>query len=74
MLLACRMSALVEKASLAQDVRGCWSILPDKFKGVTVLRSLLYPGYAFYYNSQEMTWGGLYVGDGLQNNDLVFML
>jgi hypothetical protein len=59
---------------LAADVRGSWAVHADSFKGVTVLRSLLFPGYAFYYSAHTLTWGGLYVGDGLQNTDLVFML
>ena len=59
---------------LAADVRGSWSVHHDSFKGTSVLRSLLFPGYCFYYNSHDLTWGALYVGDGLQNNDLVFML
>jgi radial spoke head protein 9 len=71
-----RSSALEEgkAGGLAGDVRGSWSLQYDSFKGVAVLRSLLFPGYCFYYSSRDMTWGSLYVGDGMQNNDLVFML
>jgi radial spoke head protein 9 len=71
-----RINALEEGkgGGLAVDVRGSWSLHYDSFKGVTVLRSLLYPGYCFYYSSRDLTWGGLYVGDGLHNDDLVFML
>ncbi len=60
--------------SLADDVRGAWALQHDPFKGIAILRSLVYPGYFFYYSSPEVAWGGLYVGDGLQNCDLVFML
>ncbi|KIY96856.1 radial spoke protein 9 [Monoraphidium neglectum] len=66
--------ALQPDASLAQDVRGGWSVAADAFKGVTLLRSLLYPGYFFYYDNRGLTWGGFYSGDGLRNNDLAFML
>lgn len=59
---------------LAADVRGSWSMHSDSFKGVAVLRSLLYPGYCFYYSSHDLSWGGLYVGDGIQNTNLVFMI
>jgi radial spoke head protein 9 len=71
-----RASALEgsKQRGLAADVRGSWSVLYDSFRGVAVLRSLLFPGYAFYYSAHDLTWGGLYVGDGLQNADLVFML
>jgi hypothetical protein len=37
-------------------------------------RSLIYPGYSFYYDNRGLTWGGFYCGDGLRNFDLVFML
>lgn len=63
-----------KQLGLAADVRGSWSVHSDTLKGTFVLRSLLYPGYCFYYSSHDLTWGGLYVGDGLQNTDLVFML
>ena len=58
----------------ADDVRGCWSILHDKFRQSTVCRNLLFLGYTFYYSSANKTWGGFYNGDGLKNNDLIFML
>lgn len=71
-----RSSALEssKQLGLAADVRGSWAVHSDSFKGVSVLRSLLYPGYYFFYSSHDMTWGSLYVGDGVQNTDLVFML
>lgn len=60
--------------SLAQDMRGMWSLQYDSFKCIATLRSLLFPGYFFYYNAHEGTWGQLYCGDGMRNNDLIFML
>lgn len=65
---------LPDAKSLADDVRGTWSIQYDAFRGVANLRSLLYPGFFFYYDVRAATWGSLYVGDGVKNNDLVFML
>jgi hypothetical protein len=67
-------TALPGGASLAHDVRGCWALHWDAFRGVAVLRSLLAPGYCFYYNAAELSWGGFYQGDGLRNRDLIFML
>jgi hypothetical protein len=61
-------------ATLAHDVRGCWALHWDAFRGVAVLRSLLAPGYCFYYSASELSWGGFYQGDGLRNHDLIFML
>ncbi|KAK9824048.1 hypothetical protein WJX72_007337 [[Myrmecia] bisecta] len=60
--------------SLAEDVRGIWSLHHDSFKGTTVCRSLLWPGYVFYYSAATCSWGGLYMGSGQKNNDLIFML
>lgn len=36
--MPCRSQALAPGASLAQDVRGSWSLVADPFKGVTMLR------------------------------------
>lgn len=35
---------------------------------------MVWPGYTFYYHSHDLTWGSLYVGDGVRNDDLIFML
>jgi len=37
-------------------------------------RNLLWLGYTFFYDAHQLTWGALYVGNGLRNNDLIFML
>jgi radial spoke head protein 9 len=60
--------------TLAEDVRGIWSLHWDAFSEVATVRCLLYPGYAFYYSHKALTWGGLYMGSGLKNNDLIFAL
>ncbi|KAG2496768.1 hypothetical protein HYH03_005176 [Edaphochlamys debaryana] len=60
--------------TLSNDLRGTWAVQYDAFKGVAQVRSLLWPGYFFYYSANELTWGALYAGDGCRNNDLVFML
>lgn len=61
-------------ATVAEDVRGSWTLQYDAFKEVTVCRNLLFLGYSFYYNHSTCTWGGFYHGDGLKNKNLVFML
>lgn len=63
-----------EGPSLADDVRGVWSLQFDGFKQLTVVRSLLWPGFAYYYSGSSGTWGQLYMGNGMKNTDLVFML
>jgi len=61
-------------ATLADDLRGTWSVNYDPFKQIAAVRSLLYPGYTFYYAGHEATWGSFYHGDGTRNNELIFML
>lgn len=63
-----------ELVSLAEDVRGTWALTFDSFTRVAVVRSLLWPGYAFYYSAATNTWGKMYSGPGYSNSDLVFML
>jgi hypothetical protein len=61
-------------ATAASDLRGAWAVHYDELKQVAVCRSLLHLGYSFYFDADANTWGGFYNGDGLKNNDLVFML
>ncbi len=61
-------------SSLAKDVQGTWSLQHDAFQGQTIIRSLIWPGYHFYFNSNTTSWGSQYNGNGCKNNDLVFML
>ena len=42
--------------------------------GKALVRSMVWLGYTFYYDSQTATYGGMYVGTGIRNNDLIFML
>lgn len=60
--------------TLASDLRGTWAVQHDPFRQVAICRSLLWPGYCFFYNGAELTWGGLYMGTGIRNNDLIWML
>ena len=60
--------------TLADDLRGTWSVHYDPFKQQAVVRSLLFLGYSLYYNGADNAWGALYQGHGLRNNDLIFML
>ncbi len=64
-------------------MRHTWALQHDAGAGQSVLRSLLYPGYAFFYRAQgwaatpsapRPAWGGLYMGTGAINGDLIFMV
>lgn len=61
--------------SLAGDMpHKCWSVLSDVTKTVAIVRSQLWPGYYAYHRCNTNVLGGVYIGDGLRNNDLPFML
>lgn len=61
--------------SIAQDdIRGSWSVQPDTTKCQVMIKSLLWPGYYSYHKLKTKIFGGLYIGDGIKNVDLPFML
>ncbi|KAG2386965.1 hypothetical protein C9374_002000 [Naegleria lovaniensis] len=53
---------------------GCWTIQYEELLNVVVVRSLLWPGYVFYHRLQSDVFGGYYIGSGLKNMDLCFMM
>ena len=59
---------------LGEDHKGTWALQYDALQQRTLIKSLLYPGYCFYYSGASKTWGGLYQGTGAQNPDLLFMI
>ncbi|GAQ84986.1 flagellar radial spoke protein [Klebsormidium nitens] len=61
-------------ASLSKDIQGLWSLQYDEFLCTATVRSLLWPGYSLYYSASDRTWGSLYVGSGLKNEDVAFMI
>lgn len=61
--------------SIAQDdIRGSWSVQPDTTKTQVIIKSLLWPGYYAYHKLRSKIFGGVYIGDGIKNVDLPFML
>ena len=52
----------------------CWSVLSDVTKTVAIVRNQLWPGYYAYHRCNTAIHGSVYIGDGLRNNDLPFML
>ena len=61
--------------SIAEDIpKGCWSIQYDGVQDAVFLRSLHWPGYAFFNVPEMPIYGGIYVGNGQKNKDLPFML
>jgi radial spoke head protein 9 len=61
--------------TLAQDpLKGAWTIQKDTTESVAIIRNKLWPGYYAYHKTNSAINGSLYIGNGLRNNDLPFML
>ena len=52
----------------------CWSRNSDTTLSVAILRSQLWPGYYAYHRCNTNVYGSLYIGDGIMNASLPFML
>ena len=52
----------------------CWSIIKDTTQSVATLRSQLWPGYYGFQRSNTPIYGSVYIGDGIKNIDLPFMI
>ncbi|XP_077090902.1 radial spoke head protein 9 homolog [Siphateles boraxobius] len=60
---------------LSEDIpKGSWSLQLERGGTVCVLRSLLWLGLTFFHVPQTPQHGYIYMGDGLINLDLPFML
>ena len=64
----------LDDASLEKPSQG-WTIRRDEINpSVVVLRSRVYPGFCAYARANCRIFGGLYIGDGLKNLTLPFMI
>ena len=53
---------------------GMWSIQKDTTGQMAVIRNNVWAGFTAYHKAASGDFGGIYNGDGLKNQDLVFML
>mmetsp|Transcript_28676 Transcript_28676/g.55979 ORF Transcript_28676/g.55979 Transcript_28676/m.55979 type:complete len:306 (-) Transcript_28676:110-1027(-) len=61
--------------SLNDDLpAGAWSLKYDTPNNMIIIRSLAFPGYVFFSVVNSNVYGSAYVGTGLRNWDLAFML
>lgn len=61
--------------SIADDsVKGSWSVQLDTTRSAVSVKSLLWPGYIAFHKLKTKLFGGVYIGDGIKNVDLPFML
>ena len=51
---------------------GTWSIQPDTTNTLAVIRNNVWAGFTAYHKAGTCEFGGVYVGDGFKNSDLVF--
>jgi len=58
---------------LVEDIpKGCWILRNSA--GMVLLKSLLWPGFVFYYKPNTGCYGQIYTGIGQKNADIAFML
>ena len=51
-----------------------WCLTKDCTETTAILKSLLWPGYCAYHRTFTPIYGALYIGYGIRNHDLPFML
>ncbi len=54
--------------------KGTWNILKDTSESVAVIRNKLWPGYYAYHRVNTGIFGAAYIGNGIKNLDLPFMI
>ncbi|KAL4462089.1 hypothetical protein ABPG74_000934 [Tetrahymena malaccensis] len=54
--------------------KGCWSVQIDSSKTSATVRSLLWPGFVGYHRANSQIFGYAYIGNGIKNSDLPFLL
>lgn len=58
----------------ADRPKQCWSIMLDCTQSVVIVRNQMWPGFFAYHRCNTSVYGSLYIGDGICNSDLPFML
>ena len=54
--------------------KGVWSVQMDCEKRNVNCRNLLWPGYYSYHKIKTNHFGGIYLGNGVKNIDVAFMI
>jgi radial spoke head protein 9 len=54
--------------------KGCWSLVKDCTETVANVRNNLWPGFYAFHRLNTPLYGSLYIGHGIRNNDLPFMV
>lgn len=54
--------------------KGCWNLQANERCDNVLIRSLNWPGYQFFHRMSSSKFGGLYIGDGLKNQEVHFIV
>lgn len=54
--------------------KGCWSLQMDERCCVALMRSLAWPGFQFFHKVNSKKFGNVYIGDGLKNQEVHFIV
>jgi len=61
--------------SAASDMpKGSWNLQLDGRHENVLVRSLMWPGFQFFHRQGSNKFGSIYIGDGLKNLELHFMV
>jgi radial spoke head protein 9 len=53
---------------------GSWAIQKDSTGRVAIIRNFQWPGFFAYHKAASKVFGSVYIGEGLKNTELPFML
>ena len=56
------------------EPKGVWSIQTDSEKRSVNCRNLLWPGYLGFHRLESGIFGSMYIGNGIKNIDVGFMI
>ena len=54
--------------------KNSWSLVKDTTGSVANLRNNLWPGFYSFHRVNTPVFGSLYIGNGIRNNELPFMV
>ena len=53
---------------------GMWALTYDGFKQTSVIRHTEWPGFTFFFSNGSKDYGEFYMGSGVKNKDVLFMI
>lgn len=59
---------------VADFPKNSWSLLKDATESIANLRNIMWPGFYAFHRVNTSLHGCLYIGYGIRNNDLPFMV